>query len=377
MRQTAKSSCGNAKEERRDALGHGCRSWGREWLILGGILVLGFALRLAYLRENVENPRFCAPAIDAQFHDYWARGLAFGEWEPPSGLADPEIRSRPFLRPPGYPYFLAAVYVVAGPGYVTPRIAQFALALISCVLLFLIARRWRDAATGLVAAALYAVSWPLIFFEQELQAVGLFISLLLAVIFVLALWLERPTYWLSLVGGILLGFSALVRPTSLLLLPVLAVWILCTRPCRQSWRASAFASSMLLAGCALAVAPATVRNFIVAGDFVLVSSNGGINLYIGNNSEANGLCARVLPGYGEFGTCFDYGTIAEAVEREVGRDLKASEVSSFFARKACHHIRENPRGTIGLLLKKTLLFWGHGRFRTTRLSNASVLRRRC
>ncbi|HPJ72920.1 MAG TPA: hypothetical protein PK636_09560, partial [bacterium] len=59
-------------------------------------LLAGGALRCGYLWEYAAAPEFRYPAIDAAYHLYWARGLAFGAWRAPAGYADPLIRERPF-----------------------------------------------------------------------------------------------------------------------------------------------------------------------------------------------------------------------------------------------------------------------------------------
>ena len=105
------------------------------------ILVVGAGLRIAYLGEVRQLPDFRHPAVDAAFHDYWARGIAFGEWEPGERFDDPGVRTSPYFRPPGYAYFLAAIYAVGGNGYVTPRVVQAVLGLGSALLGFLFARR--------------------------------------------------------------------------------------------------------------------------------------------------------------------------------------------------------------------------------------------
>ena len=68
--------------------------------MLAGIVLVGLLLRAAYLRELVHRPDFSAPTIDAGFHDYWARGLAAGDWAPPAGRGDPRVATTPYLRPP-------------------------------------------------------------------------------------------------------------------------------------------------------------------------------------------------------------------------------------------------------------------------------------
>ncbi|MHC4610925.1 MAG: hypothetical protein ACYS7M_11330, partial [Planctomycetota bacterium] len=89
----------------------------RRWLsgetaALGVILLVALLLRCSYLGELVDAPDFSHPIIDAAFHDYWARGLATGDWTPPDETPDPQISTSPYFRPPGYPLFLALVYLL-------------------------------------------------------------------------------------------------------------------------------------------------------------------------------------------------------------------------------------------------------------------------
>ena len=68
---------GHASREGNDARAFGpavgprapARSWGS-----------ARASAAAYLSDLRKDPFFSAPALDAELHDYWARGLAFGAW---------------------------------------------------------------------------------------------------------------------------------------------------------------------------------------------------------------------------------------------------------------------------------------------------------
>ena len=97
----------------------------RHWIILACILLVGFALRLIYLQEIAHDPDFSHPTLDPQFNDYWARAMVTGDWTPPIGYPDPMIRTTPHGRPPGYPYFLAFIYLVFGTSYLTPRLSKW------------------------------------------------------------------------------------------------------------------------------------------------------------------------------------------------------------------------------------------------------------
>lgn len=112
----------------------------------------------------------------------------------------------------------------------------------------------------------------------------------------------------------------------------------------------------------MAIAPATLRNYIVAGEFVLISTNGGINLYIGNNETTDCVSAGVpglkpLIGRGGW-TSFDHVHIVESVQRTEGRAMTHSEVSAYFAKKAFDFCKANPIQVLNLAGKKALLFWG-------------------
>jgi len=345
----------DANDARAPAAGR-LRRW--EVAALAGILAAGALVRGLYLGEIARRPDFRHPAVDAGFHDYWARALTTGRWTPPDGLPDPNVRGTPFLRPPGYPYALAGVYAVTGGGALAPRVLQMLLGLSSAVLAMAIARRWAGRAAGLLAAAGTAGYWSLVYFEGELHAVALLIPLLLTATLLLGLWAARGRWVELAAASAALGLAALLRPNALALPAVAAVWagvLVWRRGARRRLPAAALAA---LAPAAAVVLPVTVRNALVAGDVVLISSNAGVNLYIGNCRTADGTCLSELPGLGRFGTCFDYARIVRRVERTAGRAMSHSEVSAWLAGRALAHARRHPARTARLLLTKAALLAG-------------------
>ncbi len=336
------------------------------------MLLVAALLRGTYLAELVHAPDFASPALDAAFHDYWARGLALGDWLLGPEHADPQINSTPYFRPPGYPFFLALVYGATGGSYLAARLVQVVLGLGGCVLAWALGRRVFDAGTGLLAALLLACHWAPIYFEGELLEPALLSALLLALLYVAAGWRERLTWANSLTVGVWMGLAALVRPNVLACLPVMLAWAFACAPRGARWRRGWRPALLFLVGVAAAIAPVTIRNYRVARDFVLISSNGGINFYIGNNETADGLWPRV-PGLGDIigrggWTSFDHARIVAGVERTAGRSMRHSEVSRYFARKGWEFIRTHPGRTLQLLGKKAVAFWG-----PAEISNNKVL----
>ncbi len=340
----------------------------RERWLLAAILAAGLLLRLTYLLEATRAPDFTAPQFEAQYHDYWARALLTGDWTPPAGVTDPEIPQRPYFRPPGYPFFLALLYRLTGPGYLWPRVLQMAIGLASCLILFSLARRGFGVTAALFSTAILAVYWVFIFFEAEFMAVGPLIFLLLAALALSDCWREHFTVPRALGVGFVVGLAILVRPNAAVLLPALmlwAGWLAWRRDGRSALARRAFLgpAAAFVAAAVLTTAPATVRNYRVARDLVWITSNAGVNLFVGTHPESDG----IRPGVAELGEIagltggwdsFDYPRVAAGVERLAGRALADSEVSAYFSRRAVDYVVSQPAAVAKLTLRKLALFWG-------------------
>lgn len=343
--------------ERADGSPRGRR---RAWWLLLVVLLLGAGVRVAYLAEIRRAPDFAFPGRDALYHDYWARALVSGDWTPPPGKPDPEIRTSPYLRPPGYPFFLAGVYLLTGSSYLGARIVQMLLGLASALLAFLLGRRLFGEAAGLLAAAFLSFYWIFPYYEGELHAPVVAVFLVLALANLLHLWALSRRARVALAAGLCLGAFVLVRPNALLVVPVALAWVAWVA--RRHGARALPAAAALLAGTVALVAPVTLRNALVTGDPVLVSSNAGINLYLAHNPQADGVSSRLpeitrLSGRSGW-TCFDYPEIARGVERIAGRPMDPSGVSDYFARRALAFIRADPLRALRWAFGRAVLFWG-------------------
>ncbi len=312
-------------------------------LALAAILLLALALRVVYVLQSRGNPFFAAPEMDALYHVQWATALARGE----------EFQPGPFFRAPGYPWFLAACLRVFGEGLLAPRLVQAVLGTVACALVYLVGARAFDRRTGLVAAALAAAYWMLIYFDGELLLPVLEVPTSLAAILLALRFAERPTPLRAAWAGVALGAAALVRPNILLWAPLVALWMLfrAGRPTRAAWGA---VLAYVLAAFA-PILPVTAYNTLAGGDLVLISSQGGVNLWIGNNPASDGSTA-IAPGTRPDWWGGYHDTIAQA-EAEAGRALKPSEVSGHYTRKALSWMAANPLDAARHFAWKLRLFW--------------------
>jgi tetratricopeptide (TPR) repeat protein len=152
--------------------------------------------------------------------------------------------------------------------------------------------------------------------------------------------------------GAVLGVSALVRPNVLLFLPLLAVWLFLRARALEA--RPLLAAAALTAGTLLPILPITLYNAIAGRDLVLIASQAGVNLWIGNNPASDGSTALV-PGTREDWWGGYRDAIAQA-ERAEGRKLRPSEVSQHFAGRAYEFARSQPLAWLQLLLHKARLF---------------------
>lgn len=247
---------------------------------------------------------------------------------------------------PLYVYFLAAVSAVAGPSLLAARTVQVVLGTIAVGLLWDTARRWADR-RGAFVAALLAIAAGVITFNEVLilqSALDPFLTVLSLWLLARALASDDPRTFIAV--GVAVGLHALNRPNVLLWAALLPVLLAAGRSRRRGAVAVA-------AGLALALTPVALRNRLVSGQWVMVSSHGGLNFLIGNNPSADG-AYRALPGITPAisGQERDARRVAEA---RAGRKLDDAAVSAHFYGEAVTWMRDQPRAAARLFLRKLML----------------------
>ncbi len=328
------------------------------------ILLAGLLLRVAYLFSIWHAPDFASPVLDPQLNDYWARAIVTGDWSPPAHADDPEIRTTPYGRPPGYPYFLAVVYRLLGLQYGAPRFVQTVLGLLNLLLLYFLGKAWFGRGAGLAAMALGGVFWSFIYFEGELNSPVLEVFLYLAMAGAMWKWFTSGRWDWALLAGMLLGLHALVRPNVLLPGVFVAGWMVWAAwNCKYTLRRGLAHTAVFLLAVTVVISPALVRNYRVAHEYVLISYYGGVNAYIGNNAHATGdspkmADLRELTGQAEW-NCFNYPQVVRGLAEKQGLpDASFSGASNWFYRRALDFWLSDPMAALSLTARKTALFWG-------------------
>ncbi|MHC4945654.1 MAG: tetratricopeptide repeat protein [Planctomycetota bacterium] len=296
------------------------------------IFLVALIVRGIYLFEMRASPTFEVLLIDEESYDLKAREIVeTGDW----------IGDKVFYQDPFYPYFLALLYKVFGHALFLVRMIQALIGAITCLLIYALASRVFDRVTGLVAGLLAAIYKPF-FFHETLIIKSSFVLFFIT----LALWLllearRRKSIAFWIFPGLALGFGILVRGNYMLFAPLAGLWILAAL-WKESRKRSVAALALFVLGTALPILPVTIRNYAVAGDFVLTTSQAGTNFYTSHH-PGNRTGTLESPPFINTIPAFEDQDFKREAERQSGaKDMKPSEVSRFWFRKGLAAIADDP-----------------------------------
>ncbi len=248
-----------------------------------GLFTIALCLRLLWVGV-VHPPPF------SDMEDYYICGLNLLKGEPLAQAPD-----RLAYRAPLYPTFIAAVSIAFSGTLVPLRICQAVLGAMSPVLLYVIVRLWlepmRDFPLPTVLKRPHAipalVGLALVFMEEHIFFTGLVMTETLY-LFCLLAWVlvgtlaQRNEYdWLYIFFSLLLGVLTLIRPISLFFIPIVVYSSLAAVP-QSQWKRRLWAPMFAWL---VPVLPWTIRNGVMLGALVLVTTNSGVNFYIGQHQN--------------------------------------------------------------------------------------------
>jgi 4-amino-4-deoxy-L-arabinose transferase-like glycosyltransferase len=222
------------------------------------------------------------PYADSEWYFRTASELAAGY----GYVYDLENRKPLAAWPIGYPFFLSLLFRVTGPSEQAAILVNLVLSVLCVALTYsLTLEIFKNQLVAAISASVLATLPGLVVYSSLICTDLLFMCLVTACFRVVVHISEELTLRNAIIAGILNGLSALVRPTGLVLLPIWAVirWLALHRkyPPYRWILVSTLATAAV-------VFPWTLRNYRHFGEFIAVSSNGGINFWIGNNPQAFG-----------------------------------------------------------------------------------------
>jgi hypothetical protein len=246
----------------------------------------------------------------------------------------PEDGYQTTFRAPGYPLFLAGLYLLTGLSsrLAAARVVQAVLTASLGPLTALLALRaglsQRAALLSGIAIALYPILWM---YPLGLGSENLFMPLLMAAVLLLLEATRRASGLVIVSSGLVMGAAILTRPALIFFVPLAGLW---------TWRHAGLRSAMITTLTALAVLiPWSVRNSLVLGRPAFVENTLGYNLFVGYHPDGDG------------GFVNEIGVIPTRFLDDAERDRWAKQ-------QALSFIRSDPGRVPELMARRLVYFWG-------------------
>lgn len=279
-----------------------------------------------------------------------ARNLLAGEGFSGSAWFVPEGPTA--FMAPVYVWYLAAGFALLGDGaYLPLQLLQALAGGATAALVACMARRVLGSPAGVCAGLVFALNPTHAYLASQMHPLVFFTALVSATVWLALKCWDRPTPTHAALLGAVLGLAMLTDPSIAVFAPVLGCTVLLAP--RPDWKRGVVLATITTAMACAIVAPWTLRNYLVFGDFVLVKSPSGLALWVGNHPGATGTQFTVDPD----------GRVVHAVDRmdptlrarlhELGEPGAYKELG----RAARAHMRTHPGETGRLMLRKAGYFW--------------------
>ncbi len=322
----------------------------RDRIILVSILFFAAFVRVLYWIHVYEEAWFIAPGMDPAFYKTWADTII-------AGNGSDYI---PFPRAPLYPYLLALIHKIFGDGWLVALMLNLIAELLTVILLFRFTRKIANLTIASVVGTLYALSGAAIYYSGETLMTSL--ATLLSVVFVYSTakaW-KKPTASNVIMSGVFLALLSLYRPNAFIILPFTGLIFAFTVIRQGETRLKALRKVTIHWMAAIIILfPVTIANHKASGQFIPISTQGGVNFYIGNAQYATGW-ASIFPKVGGNWTDED---VMQTVRRDIIRRPMASPYQAMTMHIADGHlwkmgwreIASDPVAWLKLMMKKILL----------------------
>ncbi|UCE59442.1 MAG: hypothetical protein JSU63_18610 [Phycisphaerales bacterium] len=238
--------------------------------------------------------------------------------------------------PPGYPFVLAGLRVLGGD-ITAFRIVNFFLLGACMCLMYRILAEHSAQLSALLGVAL-VMAYPVLFYTAGTLYAQTLVSCLLLIVVYLSLR-PRPSWFLAIGRGALMGLMVLTVPVYIIVLAAVAGWHGLNFKSRGSLK---LAVSLAIA--AVMVGSWSIRNFAAFHAFVPVSTNAGMNLLRGNSEHTTPNTGVNVP-------------IDEYLREAEG--LSEVEQDNFFRGRAWRFVRENKGNALRLYCLKFLNYFNY------------------
>lgn len=299
------------------------------------LLLVAFLVRFAWVLYSPALP-------DQDFTAYHLLAVRLASGQGFTGTAGPTA-----FRPAGYPLLLAAGYFLVGSSFRVGQMLNVVLGTVTVFATYELVRRVFSERAGRLAGVLVALAPSLILYTAVLASENMATPFgLISILLVYQAFAKNQWRYL-LPAGVFIGLAALARPGFLYYPAVVFFYAIFSRSSlTRTVKFTAVFSLFLL----LAIAPWTIRNYLVFGELIPIATNGGFNLAISFNDEATG---EYMGDITERTLGYEYDWQAY---RLIGVDWTEPQIDAALSNAAKEFIKEQPVQAILLIPAKLRFF---------------------
>jgi len=244
--------------------------------LLAALLVFALAIRIWLMWPIISDDGYFGGSDDLDYH---ALGISLVERGQLGQHGQPSA-----YRMPLFPLFIAAIYRVTGPDRIVAQAVILLLSVINVGLTYLVGRQLGNQRVAWIAAIIAALDLDQIAYAGQLLTETLCVFLFTLSMLMLVMLRRRGGWRWAIVAGVILGLTVLIRVNILLLAPVAVAWI--ARYGVGNMRKRVVSVAILALVCGGLWGSWVVRNYMVFGEFIPLTTQGGNGYYGIYNDEA-------------------------------------------------------------------------------------------
>lgn len=286
------------------------------------VLIVCIVIRAAYVL-TLEDKLYFADAIR---YDRIASELILGRGFSSASTA------------PLYPLFLSCVYAIFGHSFLAVRVMHSIIGTASVLMMYLIARDMFSEKAGLIACVIGAIYPVFVFFAGLVLTETLFIFLFLCLTFFIRKMTLQINWGHTICAGMFAGLSILIKPIMVYFL--LFAFVIMLTICADRRKRLLLKVLLVLLIASSVIAPWIWDNYKRCGEFIVLTTGGGLTLYESNNPRADG-----GPG------------VEKIIWTEEMKRMNEIELDKHFKRETALFIKNNPRRFLELAVIKLSRFW--------------------
>jgi hypothetical protein len=252
---------------------------------------------------------------------------------------------------PIYPFFLSVFYSAGQKPllYMAVLFLQIIVAALTALIFYRISLIIFNSTAAFITMLGMTFYPPLVYYSIKLTPL-IFTIFFIGLTLLISLKTRKGEYKKAFLAGSFMGISILTDPITIVLFPAIVIWAL--------WKKQLAVKTVAFIGLAglIILCPWTIRNYQVHQRIVLVTTQFGKNLWIGNNDHATGTDYYRVTKNGKDQIVLMTHTLPRKDKTQLAR-LSEIDQAGYFTGQAVAFIKREPGKFIDLFIKKTLYFW--------------------